>query len=151
MGNSNSKGGENMSDVTTIKIIVHGMDNIQKVLNGLSDVRLDAIKAKQVTEISRRAAGPLGTPGATPRKEGELRISAHADYNDFSFGYSKEYAGHVEYGHRKRPKLKPGKSKRKGGDFVEGQFYLRTNRDIQEPIFKKDVENQIDKILNGGK
>ena len=129
-----------MSDVTTIKITVHGMDNIQKVLNGLSDVRLDAIKAKQVTEISNRAAAALGTPGATPRDTGELRISAHADYNDFSFGYSKSYAGHVEYGHRTR-----------NGGFVEGQFYLRTNKETQEPIYKKDVEDQIDKILNGGK
>ena len=129
-----------MSDVTTIKITVHGMDNIQKVLNGLSDVRLDAIKAKQVTEISNRAAAALGTPGATPRDTGELRISAHADYNDFSFGYSKEYAPFVENGHRTR-----------NGGFVEGQFYLRTNKETQEPIYKKDVEDQIDKILNGGK
>ena len=128
-----------MNNTTTIHITVHGADAIQKVLNGLSDVRLDAIKAKQVTEMSRRAAGPLGTPGATPRDEGELRISAHMDLSDFTFGYNKEYAGHVEYGHRTR-----------NGGFVDGQFYLRTNRDIQEPIFKKDVEDQIDKILNGG-
>ena len=128
-----------MSDVTTIKITVHGMDNIQKVLNGLSDVRLDAIKAKQVTEISNRAAAALGTPGATPRDTGELRISAHADYNDFSFGYSKEYAGHVEYGHRTR-----------NGGFVEGQHYLETNVDIQRPIYKEDAEKQLDKVINGG-
>ena len=140
-----------MSDYTPIKITVHGMENIQKVLDGLSSVRLDAIKAKQVTEISKRAAGPLGTPGATPRDEGELRISAHADYSDFTFGYSKEYAGHVEYGHKKRKKLKPGKSKAQPPPYVEGQFYLRTNKDIQEPIFRQDVENEIDRILNGGK
>ena len=125
-----------------MNITITGIEPLQKVLNDLENfqVHLDAVRAKQVTEISKRAAGPLGTPGATPRKEGELRISAHADYNDFSFGYSKEYAGHVEYGHRTR-----------NGGFVEGQFYLRTNKETQEPIYKKDVEDQIDKILNGGK
>ena len=125
-----------------IGIKLTGMEPLEKVFNNLADfqTRLDAVRAKQVTEISNRAAAALGTPGATPRDTGELRISAHADYNDFSFGYSKEYAGHVEYGHRTR-----------NGGFVDGQFYLRTNRDIQEPIFKKDVEDQIDKILNGGK
>ena len=136
MGNGNGEGGEDMN------ITITGIEPLQKVLNDLENfqVHLDAVRAKQVTEISKRAAGPLGTPGATPRKEGELRISAHADYNDFSFGYSKEYAGHVEYGHRTR-----------NGGFVEGQFYLRTNKETQEPIYKKDVEDQIDKILNGGK
>ena len=136
MGNGNGEGGEDMN------ITITGIEPLQKVLNDLENfqVHLDAVRAKQATEISKRAAGPLGTPGATPRKEGELRISAHADYNDFSFGYSKEYAGHVEYGHRTR-----------NGGFVEGQFYLRTNKETQEPIYKKDVEDQIDKILNGGK
>ena len=134
MDHSDGEGGENMN----IQITVTGADAIQKVLNGLSDVRLDAIKAKQVTEISNRAAAALGTPGATPRDTGELRISAHADYSDFSFGYSKEYAPHVEYGHRTR-----------NGGFVAGQKYLQTNVETQEPIYKKDVEDEIDRILNG--
>lgn len=141
-----------------IQIKIHGADEIQKVLDGLSDVRLDAIKAKQVTEISKRAAGPLGTPGATPRDEGELRISAHADYNDFSFGYSKEYAPHVEYGHakgtRSKKKLKRLRSfinKLFHRNYVEGQYYLRTNVEMQKPIYRQDVENEIDRILNGGK
>ncbi len=130
------KGGEDM------KITITGAEPLQKVLNELSDfqVHLNAVRAKQVTEISRRAAGPLGTPGATPRKEGELRISAHADFNDFSFGYAKEYAGHVEYGHRTR-----------NGKHVDGQFYLRTNKDIQSPIYKDDAGKRLEKVLNGGK
>ena len=138
MGNGNGEGGEDMN----IQITMHGMEPLENVFNNLADfqTRLDAVRAKQVTEISNRAAAALGTPGATPRDTGELRISAHADYNDFTFGYSKEYAPFVENGHRTR-----------NGGFVEGQFYLRTNKETQEPIYKKDVEDQIDKILNGGK
>ena len=137
MGNSNSEGGEDMN----IGIKLTGMEPLEKVFNNLADfqTRLDAVRAKQVTEISNRAAAALGTPGATPRDTGELRISAHADYNDFSFGYSKEYAGHVEYGHRTR-----------NGGFVEGQHYLETNVDIQRPIYKEDAEKQLDKVINGG-
>lgn len=141
-----------------IQITVHGADAIQKVLNGLSDIRMDAIKAKQVTEISNRASAAPGTPGATPRDSGELRISAHADYNDFSFGYSKEYAPHVEYGHakgtRSKKKLKRLRSfinKLFHRNYVEGQYYLRTNVEMQEPIFRQDVEKEIDRILNGGR
>jgi len=119
-----------------IQITVDGAENINKVLNGLQAVRLDAIKAKQVTQISNRAAAALGTPGATPRKTGELRISAHADFSDFTFGYAKEYAPHVEYGHRTR-----------NGGLVAGQFYLRTNKETQAPIFEQDVKNEIERIL----
>lgn len=136
-----------------MKITITGAEPLQKVLNELADfqVHLDAVRAKQVTEISKRAAGPLGTPGATPRDEGGLRKSAHADFNDFTFGYVKEYAGHVEYGHKKRKKLKPGKSKAQPPPYVEGQFYLRTNKDIQSPIYKDDAGKRIEKVLNGGK
>lgn len=136
MGDGSGKGGEDM------KITITGAEPLQKVLNELSDfqVHLNAVRAKQVTEISKRAAGPLGTPGATPRDTGELRISAHADYDDFSFGYSKEYAGHVEYGHRTR----------KGG-FVEGQRYLETNKNVQSPVYKEDTKKRLEKVLNGGK
>ena len=136
-----------------MNITITGMEPLQKVLNELADfqVHLDAVRAKQVTEISKRAAGPLGTPGATPRKEGELRKSAHADFNDFTFGYAKEYAGHVEYGHKKRKKLEPGESKAQPPPYVEGQFYLRTNKDIQSPIYKDDAGKRIEKVLNGGK
>ncbi|MBQ9050564.1 MAG: HK97 gp10 family phage protein [Lachnospiraceae bacterium] len=125
-----------------MKITITGAEPLQKVLDELSDfqIHLNAVRAKQVTEISKRAAGPLGTPGATPRKEGELRLSAHADFNDFTFGYAKEYAGHVEYGH-----------KTKNGKIVAGQFYLRTNKDIQAPIYKDDAGKRIEKVLNGGK
>lgn len=136
MGNSDSEGGESMK----INITVSGDDAIlRKIFNNLSDVRLDAVKAKQITQISNRASAALGTPGATPRDTGELRISAHADYNDFSYGYSKSYAGHVEYGHRTR-----------NGGYVEGQHYLKTNVDTQAPIYERDVKKEIKKIIDGG-
>ena len=124
-----------------IGIKLTGMEPLEKVFNNLADfqTRLDAVRAKQVTEISNRAAAALGTPGATPRDTGELRISAHADYNDFSFGYSKEYAPFVENGHRTR-----------NGGYVEGQKYLETNVDIQRPIYREDAGKEIEKVLNGG-
>ena len=137
MDHSDSEGGENMN----IGINLTGLEPLQKVFTNLENfqVHLDAVRAKQVTEISNRAAAALGTPGATPRDTGELRISAHADYNDFTFGYSKEYAGHVEYGHRTR-----------NGGLVEGQRYLETNKDIQSPIYREDAGKEIEKVINGG-
>lgn len=99
-------------------------------LDGLSQVRLDAVKRKQATEMLNRARRPGGTPFDT----GELRASSGADGD--SMGYTKEYAGHVEYGHRTV----------KGG-YVEGQRYLQRNADTQGPIYKADVEAQLKRII----
>ena len=126
----------------SVSVRIDGAEPIMNALSRLSEIngtRLNAIKAKQVTEISNRAAGAPGSPGATPRDTGELRISAHQDTTNFEFGYAKEYAPHVEYGHRTR-----------SGGFVPGQRYLQTNANIQLPIYKADVEKEIKKILNGG-
>lgn len=99
-------------------------------LDGLSQIRLDAVKRKQATEMLNRARAPGGTPFDT----GELRASSGADGE--SMGYTKEYAGHVEYGHRTV----------KGG-YVDGQRYLQKNADTQGPIYKADVENQLRRIM----
>ena len=77
-----------------IKITVNIDRGLTAALGGLSQVRLDAVKRKQATEMLNRARAPGGTPFDT----GELRASSGADGE--SMGYTKEYAGHVEYGHR---------------------------------------------------
>ena len=113
-----------------MKIEVKIDRRLTAALDGLSQVRLDAVKRKQATEMLNRARAPGGTPFDT----GELRASSGADGE--SMGYTKEYAGHVEYGHRTV----------KGG-YVEGQRYLQRNADTQGPIYKADVEDQLKRII----
>ena len=49
-------------------------------------------------------------------------------------GYTKEYAPHVEYGHRTR-----------NGGFVQGQHFLKNNVDAQMPIYYKDLKEALKK------
>lgn len=98
---------------------------MQAYLTNLQDLRdADYNRAvrKSITEILNRARSPGGTPVDT----GELRISSGASATEM--GYTKEYAPHVEYGHRTR-----------GGGFVQGQYFLKQNVDLQRPVFLEDL------------
>lgn len=71
----------------------------------------------------------------TPIKSGDLRKSAFFDGVD-TFGYTMEYAPHVEYGHRiVRGGTQVG--------YVEGRHFLEENVKAQEPIYLRDVSDWI--------
>lgn len=112
-----------------------GYDKLMRTLEDLNSIRLEGIIQKQAAQMYQRAAKRGAGGGGTPYDTGELMMS-RTKGKDF-FGYTKEYAPHVEYGHRTRG----------GGGFVPGQYYLRNNVDEQAPIFKQDLENEIAKQL----
>lgn len=89
----------------------------------LSQVQTDAVCRKSLTEIYNRGK----TPGWTPVATGELRMSLGMTMDEV--GYTKEYAPHVEYGHRTR-----------GGGYVPGRYYFRANVAAQESIFREDLQ-----------
>lgn len=99
-------------------------------LSRLSSLRLEAVQKLQLNDMLTRARAPGGTPVDT----GELRLSSGIDFATMSMGYHKEYAPHVEYGHRTR-----------GGGWVPGQKFLLRNKTAQEPIYKEDVLREIRK------
>lgn len=104
------------------KVSVTGTEPLERVLKAKSMIRFDAIETKQLTQMLNRARQQGGTPVDT----GELRISSAKD--DHTMGYTKSYAGHVEYGHRTRD-----------GGFVKGQRYLQKNVEAQAPIYRADL------------
>lgn len=108
-----------------MKLIVNGDKELLAKFGVLSDIDWRVLKAKQGADLRNRSNK------LTPKITGELRLSAKFDGVD-TFGFSKEYAPHVEYGHRTR-----------GGGFVSGRFYLRENVAMQEPIYLKDVTELI--------
>ena len=112
----------------------NGLAETLKKAGSLLD--LDAVIIKQVTEIRDKAAGDW-----TPKDTGELRASVRANFSSMEVGYIKEYAPHVEYGHRTRG----------GGGigFVSGQHFLQKNVDDQAPIYRQDLEERIRRITNG--
>ena len=112
-----------------MKITVKDENGLEAELKRLASLELEAISKKSLTEMLNRARDPGGTPVDT----GELRLSSAMSMDEM--GYGKEYAPHVEYGHRTR-----------GGGFVSGQHFLRKNVETQGPIFEQDVLNRIRKV-----
>lgn len=99
--------------------------------NGLSDkvARWESLKQvfpdierRELTEMYNRGK----SDGGTPVRTGELMASLTLAGNELT--YVKDYASHVEYGHRTR-----------GGGYVEGQRYLEANVNAQEPIFREHL------------
>lgn len=108
-------------------ITIKDQDGLERKLISLSCIRYDAVIKKNMTQIYNR-----GKAGGTPVDTGELRISL-SQSGDL-VGYTKDYAPHVEYGHRTV-----------NGGFVPGQRFLKKNVDAQRAIFRQDLIEQIRK------
>ena len=111
-----------------VKLSIEGLPALEAELRRLNDIRFDAVVKKQVTQMVNRARAPGGTPVDT----GELRLSLGSSGDEV--GYTKDYAPHVEYGHRTV-----------NGGYVPGQRFLQANVEAQRPIYKEDLINAIRK------
>lgn len=114
-----------------MKITVTGIQELEAELNRLNSIRWEAVRKKQVTEMLNRARAPGGTPVSTEETRpggphGELRLSLGSSGEEV--GYTKEYAPHVEYGHRTA-----------NGGYVQGQHFLQDNVEAQRPIYREDL------------
>lgn len=110
------------------------MSELENELQRLSSIRLDAVREKQTTEMFNRAKeSDIPEDGGTPVDSGEMRLSLGTIPGE-RVGYAKEYAPHVEYGHRT------------GNDgYVDGQKFLFHNVEIQEEIYREDLIGQLNK------
>lgn len=102
----------------------------------MNESRFNAVVKKNVTQMlnaARNGGTPVSTEQTRPGgPHGELRLSSNT-YGD-EMGYTKEYAPHVEYGHRTI-----------GGGWVPGQRFLKKNVDTQAFIYYQDLLNAIKK------
>lgn len=110
-------------------LVIHDVNDLAGKLNRLSHVRFEAVVIKNMTQIYNRGKANGGTPVDT----GELRMSLGQSGD--TVGYAKDYAPHVEYGHRTV-----------NGGYVEGQRFLQRNVRAQEPIFRQDLIDQLRKL-----
>ncbi len=110
-------------------LVIRDLNDLEGKLNRLSHVRLEAVVIKNMTQIYNRGKANGGTPVDT----GELRLSLGQSGD--TVGYTKDYAPHVEYGHRTV-----------NGGYVEGQRFLQRNVKAQEPIFRQDLIDQLRKL-----
>lgn len=110
-------------------LVIRDVNDLAGKLNRLSHVRFEAVVIKNMTQIYNRGKANCGTPVDT----GELRMSLGQSGD--TVGYAKDYAPHVEYGHRTV-----------NGGYVEGQRFLQRNVRAQEPIFRQDLIDQLRKL-----
>ena len=115
-----------------MKVEIKDLNNLSGELQRLNSVRFDAVEKKQLTQMLNRAR----QPGGTPVDSGELRQSSAISSDEM--GYTKDYAPHVEYGHRLV------RSGRQVG-YVQGQRFLLRNFQTQQPIFYEDMLKAIAK------
>lgn len=117
-----------------VKITVDGVEELAGALSEVNTERFHAATKETARNIYNRAVAPGGTPVDT----GELRQSAGVDVSGDAaiMGYHKEYAPHVEFGHRTR-----------GGGYVQGQHYLQRNVEAEAPAFKRLLVDELKKAL----
>ena len=113
-------------------------------LGRMSRVDFDRVCDDNMTELYNRGMGNFGETGhGTPVStdatrpggpHGELRMSLSKEGygRNAVVGYTKDYAPHVEFGHRTV-----------NGGYVEGQRFLEDNVAQQQPIFDRDLRNAI--------
>ena len=125
-----------------LEIKLQGDDKVRGAFKKLQD--LGGIKdlcVRQAQMMEERGKAAMGTPGATPRKTGDLRKSLMTDTqmpDGAAVGYTMEYAPHVNYGHRKRG----------GKGYVEGQHFLEANMKEQAPIFERETKEYLQRFID---
>lgn len=100
-------------------------------LRAISEADYKAVTKMNLREIYNRGKQVGGTPVKTGELRQSLGMTPSAD-NGYEVGYTKEYAPHVEYGHRTR-----------GGGYVQGQHFFKRNVDAQRSQYKQDLINAI--------
>lgn len=130
-----------------MSVKITGAAELSAALSRLSKATFQDVATKSIGEMYSRAkkgytGGQVPAGGGSPVSteltrphgpHGELKSSVRFEKD--TMGYTKEYAPHVEYGHRT-----------KSGGFVPGQHFLKSNVGKQKPIYKQDVLNSIKKI-----
>ena len=115
---------------------ITGTEQLARDLIKLNRLTFEKSANDTLVEMFNRASQRPYTPIDT----GELRLSRRVKKANAGisfagiFGYAKEYAPHVEYGHRL-----------KGGGFVAGQYFLRSNVEHQRPIYKQRLKDELRK------
>lgn len=103
-----------------MKITITGDKEINSKLSLLDDVNWNDIGSEEAEKLKQIS------DSVTPYRTGALRNSA--TYENGEFGYTADYAAHVNYGHRTR-----------GGGFVPGKHFLEEVVNGQEQDYKDEV------------
>lgn len=126
-----------------MKITWAGDKELENMLRRKSETDFKKVVGKNLLEMKDRAKNG-GTPVGQYKGGGELRQSASVDLKSETMGYTKDYAPHVEYGHRQQVgRYVHAIGKRLVQPYVKGQYFLKKNFNTQKPIYLRDLERKI--------
>lgn len=116
-----------------------GIQDVQKALAKYDENQLMDVTNLSIGSMHNRASKRGAGGGGTPFDSGDLqrsrsRTMAKMNGSKFTgeFGYTIEYAPHVEFGHRTR-----------SGGYVAGQKFLKQNADIEMPKYLATMRARI--------
>ena len=116
-----------------------GVDALARELQRKSETDFDKVTTKNLLEMRNRGVKSRNpSQGGTPVDSAELRLSMGVNKSRKEVGYTKHYAPHVEYGYRL---VRNGKQI----GYVKGQYFLKTNVNIQKPIYHDDLKKELNK------
>lgn len=124
-----------------VNIEIDGFEELEARLQKMDQARFEAIAKLQAADmVDRATASHEPAKGGTPYKSGELiqSVNKRERGKTVVVGYTKAYAPHVEYGHRTV-----------NGGYVQGQRFLQKNVEIQREQYKKDLGDELKKVLKG--
>lgn len=124
------------------KITFQDKDGLMKKLKALKGIDLSPLFTKQRTGMWNRSNKRGAAGGGTPYDSGDLKKSrfSKSDSKQAIFGYNAEHAPHVEFGHR----IVTRGGKEKG--FRRGQYYLKSNYELQKKIFTSDIKRMLKEL-----
>lgn len=128
-----------------MKLTWDGAKELERELQRKSETDFKKVVGKNLLEMRDRAVKSKNPrAGGTPVDSSELRLSAGVNLSNDSMGYTKDYAPHVEFGHRQQVgRYVHAIRRRLVRPYVPGRYFLRTNFNTQKPIYKKDLERAI--------
>lgn len=148
--------------MSKINVEIKNIQSLENKLKKISDFNLSQVQKKSARDMYVRSQTNRkdGTPVSNPQKymngkndkntkkywrgSGELRGSA--SYNSDTFGYTKDYAPFVEYGHRQTPgRFVPAIGKKLKKKWVSGLYFLRNNVNTQRKQYYEDLKEALNK------
>ncbi|MGT2958886.1 hypothetical protein A9Q68_08605 [Streptococcus bovimastitidis] len=131
-----------------MKIDVKGLPVLEARFRAMNEIQWEAVVNKNLTTIFNRAARRPGTPigkqskghaaGELMRSRRMIELNSGIGVASGMFYYSKDYAPHVEYGHRI---VRGGRQV----GYVTGQRFLFNNVQKQRTTYRNDMLNELRK------
>lgn len=137
--------------MSIIQLKLFNDEDFARRMRGLQKIDMRSLYADTVASMMRRSRANgekkrKAVSPATPYRHGYLNRSRKTAVKESGgyFGYSAEYAPHVEYGHRL---VRNGRQV----GYVKGQHFLRANIKMEAKLFKKRIQKVYEEAMKGGK